>query len=112
MINDSFTVSPSIGGQVVKPSKDALDADVIREMYTGEELRRKRDERKREQQAYREAAEMKGHRSVAGLGKCIAAIPMMEFIIMSQKYGNDCWDDREFLRDFQKRFPHLSPNRA
>ena len=112
MLNDSFTVSPSIGGRIVKPSKDALDADVIREILTGETLRRRHAERKREQQVYRDAAQMKGHRSVAGLGKCVAAIPQMEFFAMSAKYGYGCWDDRAFLKDFNKRFPHLSPNRA
>jgi hypothetical protein len=110
-MNDSFTVSPSIGHKVVKPSKDSLDAAVIREMLTGEEYRRKLNERKREQQAYKDAAQMKGHRSVAGLGKCIASIPMMEFIAISQKYGYEAFGDKEFLKDFQKRFPHLAPNK-
>jgi hypothetical protein len=112
MLDDSFTISPSLGGKIVRPSKEALDADVIRELLTGEEFRRKNNERKREQQAYREAAEMKGHRTVAGLGKCIACIPQMEFIAISAKYGNDCWDDKSFIKDFQRRFPHLAPNRA
>ena len=94
------------------PSKDALDAAVIREILTGEQLRRVRDEEKREQQAYRDAAEMKGHRTVAGLGKCVAATPMMEWFAMCQKYGQEAFSDREFLKDFQKRFPHLSPNRV
>ena len=111
-MNDSFTVSPNLGGKIVKPSKEALDGAVIREMLTGEEFRRKNKERQREQKAAKEACEMKGHRSVAGLGKCVAAIPMMEFYALCAKYGYQEVMSRSFMRDFNKRFPHLSPNQA
>lgn len=79
---------------------------------TGEELRRREKELARERQAYKEACEMRGHKTVAGLGKCVAAIPLMEYIHMTQKYGHEEVNSREFLQYFNKKFPHLSPNNA
>ena len=51
-------------------------------------------------------------KTVKGLGKCVAVIPEDEFFRLQRKYGHQEVHSREFLRYFNKKFPHLSPNRA
>jgi hypothetical protein len=41
------------------------------------------------------------------LGKPVGAIPQHEYFLIGSKYGMECWDDREFVRDFFKRESHL-----
>ena len=100
-------------GQILKPSQEALDNAVLREMRTGEMYRRKLNERKREQAAARDAQEMKGHRTVQGLGKCVLSIPQQEYFTIAEKMGTaQCWKDKGFIRDVQRLHPHLAPNKA
>lgn len=103
------TISPSLGSpKIVQPSVEALNAAVIREMITGEKLRRTIDEEKREQAAARDAAARRGHKTVKGLGRCVLSIPQQEFFTVAEKMGTfDCWSDKGFIRDMQKRYPHL-----
>jgi hypothetical protein len=51
---------------------------------------------------------MKGSRDVPGLGKFVATMPEWEFFRLREKYGNEEVHSDEFIRDFQKRNPHLS----
>jgi hypothetical protein len=48
---------------------------------------------------------MKDAKSI--LGKPIGAIPQHEYFLLANKYGNECWDDRGFVRDFFKSQTHL-----
>jgi hypothetical protein len=41
----------------------------------------------------------------------LAEIPQREYLQMAQKYGTECWDDREFVRDFQKNEPTMASNK-
>lgn len=59
----------------------------------------------------KEAFEARGHKSITGLGKMIASIPSHEYFLIREKYGNDCWNDRGFVRDFQKLEPTLIANK-
>ena len=109
-----FTVSPKIdgkAGKIVRPSKEALDNAVIREICTGEEYKRKLGERKREQQAAKEAAQMKGHRTIGELGKCVMNIPGIEFFALVHKYGWEEVYSDEFAKYVFKTHRHLCPNR-
>lgn len=78
-----------------------------RELRMGLELK-KQWENRREIKAAAEAKAMKGSRDVPGLGKFVATMPEWEFFRLREKYGNEEVHSDEFIRDFQKRNPHLS----
>jgi hypothetical protein len=59
-----------------------------------------------------QARELRGHKTINGLGKCVASMPSWEFFRLVQKYGHAEVHSEGFLRDFQRRFPHLSPNKV
>jgi hypothetical protein len=46
-----------------------------------------------------------------GLGRCVAVIPEWEFYRMKDKYGHHEIHSKEFMKYYQKTFPHLSPNK-
>ncbi len=69
----------------------------------------------RETEDAREAAvakEAKGNVGVEHpvLGRPIASFDSRTFFRLIQKYGHEEVHSTEFLKDYQKRFPHLSPN--
>jgi hypothetical protein len=41
----------------------------------------------------------------------VASIPSHEYFLIREKYGNDCWDDRGFVRDFQRLEPSMAANK-
>lgn len=43
--------------------------------------------------------------------RCVSVMPAWEWFNMRNKYGAEAMRDRGFIKDFQKRFPHLSPNK-
>ena len=43
--------------------------------------------------------------------RCLAVTPAWEWFNMRNKYGAEAMTNRGFVKDFQKRFPHLSPNK-
>lgn len=38
----------------------------------------------------------------------IAEIPQREYLLMANKYGVECWNDREFVKDFQRLEPTMA----
>ena len=108
------SVSMSLGTPLGKgrESNGAKDAAVIREIMTGEALRRQIGEKKREEQARREALEMKNHRSIGSLGKCVANIPGAEYYALCAKYGREEVHSKGFMQYLYKTHPDLCPNRA
>lgn len=59
-----------------------------------------------------QSAAMKNHKAIPGLGKCVAVIPPREYYRLVAKYGHAEVHSKEFLRDFNKRFSELSPNKV
>jgi len=57
------------------------------------------------------AASMKGQKAVKGLGTHVASIPQHEYFTIREKYGEECWHDREFLKDFQRLEPEFASNK-
>jgi hypothetical protein len=55
---------------------------------------------------------MKGHKTIEGLGKCVAVFPAREFFRLQAQYGNAEIHSKDFLRYFNQKFPDLSPNKA
>lgn len=95
---------------VPKYSNGEVDKALMRELTLGLELK-KQWERRREIQAAHEAKEIEGQRELKGLGRCVAVMPEWEFFRLQQKYGHSEVHSKDFLKYFQKRFPHLSPNK-
>jgi len=97
---------------ILKPSEEAMTHAFIREIITGEQLKNEITQQKREREAaqiakeYRQIGRRKGAKMVH-----LAEIPQKEYLQMVQKYGAECWDDREFVRDFQKLEPQLASNK-
>lgn len=96
-----ITKLPDVG----TAARDAL----IREIKTGFELV-KANEKKEEIVAAQQAQAMRGHKTIQGLGKCVAMMPPDEYFRLIRKFGHAEVKSKEFLRYYRKKFPHLSPN--
>ncbi len=93
---------------IIKPSDDEMTAAVIRELCSGRQLMETK-QKFREIAAAQEADTLR-NKTNSALGKAVAVIPSHEYFLIRNKYGEDAWHDREFVRDFQKFHPELSPN--
>lgn len=92
-------------------SNEALDAALVRELCSGRQLMETRQQF-REIDAAAEAKALIGHKTIPGLGKAVAVIPQHEWFLMREKYGNDCWNDRGFIRDFQRLEPSMAVHKV
>jgi hypothetical protein len=93
---------------IINPSEDEMTAAVIRELCSGRQLMETK-QKFREIAAAQEADTLR-NKTNSALGKAVAVIPSHEYFLIRNKYGEDAWHDREFVRDFQKFHPELSPN--
>ena len=91
-------------------SEAEMNSALINELCSGRMLM-ETQQKFREKACAKEAFEARGHKSIKGLGKMIASIPSHEYFLIREKYGNDCWDDRGFVRDFQKLEPTMAANK-
>jgi hypothetical protein len=93
---------------ILNPSEDEMTEAVIRELCSGRQLM----ETKQKFREIAAAQEADGHRGMTNrvLGKAVAVIPAHEYFLIRNKYGEDAWHDREFVRDFQKFHPEMAPN--
>jgi hypothetical protein len=85
-------------------SEEALTSALVKELCSGRALKEAMQNR-REIEASAEARAMKDAKS--SIGKPIGSIPQHEYFLLANKYGIECWDDREFVRDFFKSQTHL-----
>jgi len=83
---------------------EEINAALIRELCSGRKLKESLEKR-REIEAAAEARRMREAKSI--LGKPIGSVPDYEYYTVGKKYGMECWDDREFVRDFFKSQSHL-----
>ncbi len=81
-----------------------------RELRFGMEWYKAR-EKTRELRAAADAKRTENMKEIKGLGRCVATMPSWEFFRLHQKYGHKELHSREFLGYFQKKFPHLAPNK-
>ena len=84
-----------------------MDAALVRELCSGRQLMETRQQF-RERGAAQEAKELLGHKTIGALGKAVAVVPQHEWFLMREKYGEDCWHDRGFIRDFQRLEPSMA----
>lgn len=99
--------------QLARPkwSEDQIHRALERELRSGIKLKEAVEQR-REIEAAHEAATYKQAKTLKSLGKHVAEIPQWEFHNLVKKYGYEEVHSRGFMRDFQKRFPHLSTARV
>lgn len=88
-------------------SDGEVNRALMRELLTGFQLE-KAYENRREIMARAEAQEHKRAKSL--LGNCVAVIPARDYWRLDAKYGTEEVTSKEFLKDYQKRFPELSPH--
>ena len=86
--------------------RDAL----IREIKTGWQLNKEK-ERIDEIKAAHEAKVLREQKPIAGEWRCVAHIPANTYFLLEKKYGLEEVRSKEFLKDWQKRYPHLSPHK-
>ena len=98
---------------VAKPqySKEELDQALYSELRNGV-MAKAAMEKVREVKAAKEAEEIKKlqHLGFKGL-RCVAVTPAWEWFNIRRKYGNAAMHDKGFIKDYQKYFPHLAPNK-
>jgi hypothetical protein len=85
-------------------AEEEINAALVRELCSGRKFVESLEKR-REIEAAAEARKMREVKSIAG--KPVGSIPQREYLLLANKYGNECWDDREFVRDFFKSQSHL-----
>jgi hypothetical protein len=85
-------------------ANEEINAALVRELCSGRKFVESLEKR-REIEAAAEARKMREVKSIAG--KPVGSIPQREYLLLANKYGNECWDDREFVRDFFKSQSHL-----
>jgi len=89
-------------------SEEAMTDALVKELCSGRQLMETK-QKFREISAAQEADTMRGI-TTGALGRAVAVVPSHEYFLIRNKYGEDAWHDREFIRDFQKFHPELSPN--
>jgi hypothetical protein len=97
--------------ETVKWADDGVHRALERELRTGLQLK-KATEQRREIEAAAEAQAHKNQKAIAGLGKVAAVIPSWEFFRLKDKYGYDEIHSKEFIRNYQRRFPHLAASKV
>jgi len=85
-------------------ANEEINAALVRELCSGRKLMESLENR-REIEAAAEARKMREVKSIAG--KPVGSIPQREYLLLANKYGSECWDNREFVRDFFKSQSHL-----
>jgi hypothetical protein len=85
-------------------AEEEINAALVRELCSGRKFIESLEKR-REIEASAEARKMREVKSIAG--KPVGSIPQREYLLLANKYGNECWDNREFVRDFFKSQSHL-----
>lgn len=84
---------------------------LIREIITGEQLKKDISKQREIEAAkiakdYRDRGRRKKDRMTH-----LAEIPQREYLQMAQKYGVECWNDRNFIKDFQRLEPTMASNK-
>jgi len=85
-------------------ANEEINAALVRELCSGRKFIESLENR-REIEAAAEARQMREAKSM--VGKPVGAIPQREYLLLANKYGSECWDDRGFVRDFFKSQSHL-----
>lgn len=91
---------------LLKPSEEAMTAALVRELCSGRQFLDSLS-KYREADAAQIALDARKHAPKKNW-RHVAEIPQREYLQMAHKYGHECWEDREFVRDFQKFEPTMA----
>lgn len=83
-----------------------LDPEVKRELIRGRHLKRLQEYEEAEQRQRMIAAQTGEHRSIDGLGRVRLSIDAESYHYWGQRLGYKCWNDPQFLREFERDNPH------
>ncbi len=93
------------------PSKEALTDAFYQEVRKGLQLEDSLQQiREAACAQLAKAAKDAGTRGPMG-GRILAYIPQKDYLQIGMKYGMECWDDPEFIRDHQKLEPDMHVNK-
>jgi len=92
-------------------SEEECTAALLRELRWGREVK-KSFEQIRENDAAIDAKKAIGHQAIPGLGKLALVVPAYEWFTIREKYGAECWRDKQFIRDFQRLEPSMAANKV
>ena len=95
---------------MIKASEEAMTDALIKELCSGRQFMESLQKRREIEAAqiakdYRKIGRRKGAKFVH-----LAEIPQHEYLKMNHKYEG-CWDDREFISDFQRLEPTMASNK-
>ena len=94
-----------------KYSDGEVHRALMREITTGIALKQAW-EGEREKICAQEAEKIKNSQKFGFKNlRCVAVTPGWEWFNIRKKYGHEAMHDRGFIKDYQKRFPHLAPNK-
>jgi hypothetical protein len=86
-------------------SEAEMNAALVRELCSGRMFMEER-QKIRELECAKEAAIARDQGTKNW--KLLAIMPQHDNLIVGEKYGQECWQDKEFVRYFQKSNPHLA----
>jgi len=86
-------------------SDSEMNAALVRELCSGRMFMEER-QKVRELKCAQEAAIARDQKSKNW--KLLAIMPQHENLIIGEKYGHECWQDKGFIQDFQRHHPELS----
>jgi hypothetical protein len=94
---------------LIQPSEEAMTAAYINELCSGRHYLDQLAKFREDKAAYvaKEARQTNTNKNFRHL----IEVPQREYLQIANKYGSECWDDREFIRDFQKLEPSLTVNK-
>lgn len=96
---------------VPKYSDGEVDRALMREIRTGIALKQAW-EGEREKICAKHAQDVKKNEKFGFKNlRCLSVTPAWEWFNLRRKYGAEAMHDRGFIKDYQKRFPHLAPNK-
>lgn len=94
-----------------KYSDGEINRALMREITTGIALKQAM-ENEREKICAQEVERIKNSQKFGFKNlRCVAVTPGWEWFNLRKKYGNEAMHDKGFIKDYQKRFPHLAPNK-
>lgn len=94
-----------------KYSDGEINRALMRELTTGIALKQAW-ENEREKICAKHAQDVKENQKFGFKNlRCLSVTPAWEWFNLRKKYGHEAMHDKGFIKDYQKRFPHLAPNK-
>lgn len=96
---------------ILQPSDESLTNDLYQEIRKGIQVKES-FQQVREAACSRLAQLAREAQANSPMGRIAAIIPQEEYFQIGFKYGMECWDDRGFVRDFQRLEPSMAVSKV